>query len=269
MEDRIVGYKKYFGFVLPDFIDEKQVNMTVGYVLVSLVMVFVLLLVVNPNTERVESQRNTVKTEQQKLDKLKESRDSLDRMSEAIGANVGTVFKAMPLTYSPEDAIYQLRRVAVTAGVSLLEYSLPAGVILDEEKTTQISGSGGEAATIRFQSFPVNLTVSGNIERILDFINRVEKSLPIGFVSDLNIKEIAEISRRATGKEINLKLQIVYYQPVFLRTFNLSNLEALTQEDINLATELMTYSDSMGGVFEPVFEATGAATGQNTNLFGL
>lgn len=267
MENKIVGYKKYFGFVLPDFIDEKQINTTVGYVLVALVMTFVLLLVVNPNTDRVQVGKKQVAEEQAKLAKLKQSRDSLNKMSESIGSNTETIFKAMPLTYSPEEAIFQLRRVAVLAGVSLLEYSLPAGVILDQEKA--VIATANQSAAIRFQSFPVKLTVSGSISRILDFINRVEKSLPIGFVADLNIKEITEISRKNAGQEVNLKLEVAYYQPVFLKAFNLSNLETLTQEDIELARELKTYSGVVDNFMDLTFEATVSGQSVNTNLFGL
>lgn len=267
-ENKIIGYKKIFGFVLPDWVDEKQINLAVGYLLVSLVMVFVLLLVVKPNSERVTVNKNEYKIELDKLNSLKESKKSLDELSNTVDpVEQQAVFQSMPVNYAPEESIFQLRNIAALSGVSITEYSLPGGLVLDDTKK-EFSGSTSDnsEASIRFQSFPMSISVSGEINSILKFIEEVEKSLPIGFVSDLGIQEATKISN--TGKsQTTLKLEVTYYQPIMV-SFNLSNLQKLSAEDITLIKELGVYAQKsfQSGISS---STTTESISNNQNIFGL
>ncbi|HEX9008288.1 MAG TPA: hypothetical protein VF837_03460 [Patescibacteria group bacterium] len=271
-EERIIGYKKVFGFVLPDWVDERQINLAIGYVLVALVMVFVLLLFVNPNKSVITKNNQLYKTESAALTTLKASKVGLDNLSTQINSDEqDAIFRAMPTNYSPEEAIFTLRNIAGATGVTIIDYTLPGGVILDQSKK-EFTGSTGTStqASVVFQSFLVNITVSGDINAISNFADRVEKSLPIGFVSDLGIQEAAKISTIGGKSQVNLKLQITYYQPnVF--SFNLNNLQQFSPDDLALVKELSGYarlntspSTSFGGQ-----GATPSAGGVGTNLFGL
>lgn len=268
-ENKIVGYKKIFGFVLPDWVDERQIDMMVGYFLSFVVMMFVLILVINPNSDKINSNKKAIKTEETQLSILKESKKSLDDLGQTLSQqDQQSIFRAMPIDYTPEDAIFGLRGIASKNEVSITEYTLPGGVIFDDtKKEFKGSSSSKEEASVKFQSFPISISVNGKINSILKFVDMVEKSLPIGFVSDLSIQEIAKISNESTDGPVALKLQITYYQPIMV-SFNLSNLKAFTNNDLSLIKEISAYDQN-------IFQLSASIIGGNTtslgidNLFGL
>lgn len=273
-ENKIVGYKKVFGFVLPDWVDEKRINMSIGYLLVSLVMFFVLILVVNPNKDKVAVNVATYQSELDNYNNLVVSKKSLDDLNNNIDPiEQRAIFQAMPVSYSPEEAVFALRNIAANSGVSITEYTLPPGVIFDDNKK-QFSGSTASKseASVKFQNFPVSVSVSGDINSILKFIDKVEKSLPVGFVSDLGIQEATKISSTAVS-QANLKLQVTYYQPIMV-SFNLGNLKQFDTSDMALIKDLSSYSTTS---FQPSsFVSSPSADFDNLsnsstipNLFGL
>lgn len=266
---KISGYKKVFGFVLPDWVDEKVLRMAIGYVLVSVVMMFVLLLVVNPNKDNVDSLEARLKTESGRLETMRESKRSLDRLIQDVSSlEQEAIFRAMPVNYSPEAAVFSFRTVANETGVSVSEYSLPAGIVY-EEGVREFAGSSKSTneTAVDFRSFTIQVTVEGQISNILNFITRVQRSLPVAFVSDLAIQEIvlaAGLGRAQSN--VNLKLSVQYYQPV-LKSFNLAGLQSFTEAEIALMRELESYAR----VTVPVSADTTLPSGElgERDLFGL
>lgn len=271
-ENKIVGYKKVFGFVLPDWVDEKQINMSIGYVLVSLIMIFVLLLVVNPNSDRIKINNESYSTELVNYNNLLASKKSLDDMSTNVDPlQQEAIFQAMPIEYSPEEAVFTLRNLAAVSEVQITEYILPSGVVYDDAKK-EFSGAPTKKneASVKFESYPVQISVSGDINAILKFIDKVEKSLPIGFVSDLGIQEATRISNTA-NTQVNLKLQITYYQPIMV-SFNLGNMQQFSATDIALIKELGLYGQTSfqpTSSFNTPVSSISGSTGVTRNLFGL
>ena len=99
MGTKIIGYKRIFGFILPDWVDEKTVSLMVGYVLAIAVMVVMLILVISPNFDSVRKQEARLKAESEKLTAMRESKRSLDDLIAGVSAAEQTaVFRAMPLT---------------------------------------------------------------------------------------------------------------------------------------------------------------------------
>jgi len=242
---KIAGYKKVFGLVLPDWVDERVLNMVIGYVLVSVVMMFVLLLVVNPNFENVKKLESRQKAESERLSVMRESKRSLDRLIEDVSpTQQAAVFRAMPIEYSPEEAVFSFRRIANEVRVSIVEYSLPAGVIYEEGAVEFTGGSSTDKTTsIDFKNFIIQITVEGEIDNILDFIDKVQTALPIAFVSDLSIQEVVKASElRSARSNVNLKLAVQYYQPQ-LKSFNLSGLQSFSEREVALMNELETYAN--------------------------
>jgi len=267
MGTKIIGYKRIFGFILPDWVDEKTVSLMVGYVLAIAVMVVMLILVISPNFDSVRKQEARLKAESEKLTAMRESKRSLDDLIAGVSAAEQTaVFRAMPLTYSPEEAVYSLRRVQNETGVSIVEYTLPSGVVFDEAATMAAVPSGGGTA-IDFHFFALQITVEGPVRNILEFINRAQKSLPVAFVSDLAIQEIVRTVELKDGQaNVNLKLTVQYYQPS-IKSFNLSGLRNLSENERVLMRELAGYqvmsAPSTVGELAPV------SAGGVRNLFGL
>jgi len=267
-DSKIVGYKKVFGFVLPDWVDEKSANRTLGYVLVSVVMMFVILLVINPNKDNVLKLEAQYKTESERLETMKESKKSLDRLVADIAPNEQeAVFRAMPLDYSPETAVASFRRVANAVGVSVVEYALPGGVVY-QSGVREFGGSSGKdkETAIDFKSFLIQVTVEGQISGILNFIDRVQKSLPMAFVSDLAIQEVVRVAEMGKSQSnVNLRLSVQYYQPV-PKSINVAGLQNFTPGELALMKEISGYATEilpLGG-----FEILPVQGGGVRNLFG-
>jgi len=76
-----VGYKRIFGLVLPDWVSEKMVRSIVYGLLVLVVMLLVLIFVVWPNLDLVQSREAGLDSSKSALETLKKSRSSLDRLA--------------------------------------------------------------------------------------------------------------------------------------------------------------------------------------------
>lgn len=267
-DSKIVGYKRMFGFILPDWVDERTVNMTVGYLMVGLVMVFALLLFINPQSDEVRKLEVEYERDSTRLEAMTESRDNMNQLIQQVSQDEQVaVFRAMPLDYSPDDAIFSLRRVANETGVSVVDYTFPEGTVFDEDDDV-LTGSGGQnqETAITFRNFTVQVTVEGEIRNILNFVDRIQQTLPVAFVSDLGIQEIVRTAELRTAQtNVNLRLLIQYYQPI-LRSFNLAELQSFTSSELDLVKELAGFAALEPA---PVFASPSAQVGGQTNLFGL
>ncbi len=269
-ESKITGYKKVFGFVLPEWVDEKSLNMAIGYVLVSMVMMFVLVLLVNPNKETVNKLQAQYKTDSQRLTALTESKRNMDKLLQDVTkTEQDAIFKAMPINYSPEEAIYSIRLVANESQVSIKEYTLPRGTLFEEGKL-QFGGSGSKDKTnsVIFNNFILTVSIDGNIENILKFVRAIQKTLPVAFVSDLGIQEAVKMAESTKSRSVTLKLSIVYYQPV-VKSFNLAGLQTFSSAETTLMKELATYNTQSSTGYVPSASISGELSGDSSrDLFG-
>ena len=141
------------------------------------------------------------------------------------------------------------------------------GIVFEEGKIEFSGGSSTDKSTaVDFRSFVVQLSVEGGIKNILSFINRVQKSLPIAFVSDLGIQEIVRAEVGKAQSNVDLKLSVEYYQPI-LKSFNLAGLQSFSERELALLTELEGYATEIpaSGIEAATQPITG---GGQRNLFG-
>ncbi|KKT49435.1 MAG: hypothetical protein UW41_C0006G0003 [Candidatus Collierbacteria bacterium GW2011_GWC2_44_18] len=239
-ENKLIGYKRVFGFVLPDWISEKMVKNTVYGLLVLAAMLLVLVFVIWPNLSLVQSREASLTTSKSALEILKKSKSSLDRLASDISDGDQTrILTAIPQEYSPEEAIFHLRKISADTGVSIVSYTLPPGIILD---TTNSTGDIVDADMVSFTVFPVHITVAAQVNSLLRFISLVESSLPFGNVSDLNIQEIvSKLSQTASEKTVQMVLEIQFYQSI-LKKVNLTKLQEFTDADLKLVADLRGYN---------------------------
>lgn len=237
---RILGYKKVFGFVLPEWVSETLIRNFVIGALATAVMFLLLIFVVWPNFDTIRTRESDLEQQKESLETLQDSKAGLDRLSADLTAEEQRrVLAAIPQEYSPESAIYMLRRISADSGVSIASYSLPSGVLLD---TGSVDGNAATGDMVSFSSFPIRLTVAAPVDALLRFIATVESSLPYGVVSDLNLQEVTKLTQTTSlDKTVQLALEIRFYQ-ANLNRVNLSQLEALTPEDIQLAKEISQYN---------------------------
>ncbi len=238
-ESKLLGYKKVFGLVLPDWVSEKTVKNTVYGLLVMAAMLLVLIFVVWPKLALVESRQAGLNSSKTALEALKKSKTSIDRLTADLSeTDQARILSAIPQEYSPEGAIYDLRKISADTGVSILSYTLPSGVLLD---TAGSVGKTNEGEMVGFVAFPVRITVSAQVESLLRFISMVESSLPFGTVSDLNIQEVTKLSRATSDKTVQMVLEVRFFQSV-LKKVNISKLQAFTEDDLKLVAELRSYN---------------------------
>ncbi len=240
-ESKIIGYKKMFGFVLPDWVDEGVVRRTALSLLSLAMMLLVLIFFIWPNYGEITRLKTELAGSKSALADLKNSEGGLERVNTQLSATEQeTILKAVPQDYSPDGAIYMLRRISSDTGVTITSYSLPSGVLLD----TAVNGGGTKLANgemVEFTNYPIKITVTASVEALLDFITKMESSLPLGVVSDLNLQEVTRLSKAVTGKTVQLALEVTFFQSN-LKGVNISKVQAFTEEDIALAKSLSSYS---------------------------
>jgi len=266
-ENKIVGYKNIFGFVLPDWVDEGTIRTMATFLLASAVMLFVLIFAVWPKFESVNLLRSRVEAKQIDLESLKNSKAGFDKLNDQIPETTqNLVLQAIPQTYSPENAVFLLRNIAnEITGMSIVSYSLPSGVLFGDDKAE--TGKGGETndSMANFISYPIKLSVSAPVDKILSFIDKAETSLPIGIVSDLGMQEVSKLSQSTQGdKSITMDLEIKYYQAI-LKKVDISKMLPFTDADMALVKQISGFSSfsQTGGAEVPI------ATNTSEKLFGF
>lgn len=240
-ESRIVGYKKIFGFVLPDWVNESMIRNFGLSMLGVAAMMIVLIFFIWPNYDTIKTRENDLKANQESLKTLQESKSGLDRLqSDLSSADQTRILTAMPQNYSPDLAIFALRRISADTGVSIISYSLPSGVLLDTATQTT-GGSAGGAEMVSFVTVPIQISVAAPVEALVKFISEVESSLPFGVVSDLSLQEVTKLARTSSDKTVSLALEIHYFQAL-LKNVNLNKLQAFTPEELQVAKDLSKYN---------------------------
>ncbi len=251
-DSRIVGYKKIFGLVLPDWVNESVIRNFVLAALSIAVMFLLLIFIVWPNFAVVKAKEEEVVKSTDALELLKNSKAGLDSLrSDLTQEEQKRILVAMPQSYSPDVAIFMLRKISADTGVSIVSYSLPSGTLLD----TSVAGvaSKGTGEMVSFAAFPIKLTVAAPVESLLQFVASVETALPYGVVSDLNLQEVTKLSRTSSDKTVQLTLEIRFFQAT-ISNVNINKIEPFNEGDLALAKALANYNlleiseESSGGV---------------------
>lgn len=265
-ENKIVGYKNIFGFVLPDWVDESLIRMVVMFLLSAAVMLFVLIFVIWPKFGDVKSLKASLATKQTQLDSLKTSKAGFDKLNEQVPeTSQNLILQAIPQVYSPENAVFLLRKIGEEVpGLMILSYSLPSGTLFESDKPAE-KGGGSDKSMVSFLSYPIKLSVSAPVGSLLSFINKVETSLPFGVVSDVGVQEITKLAKSTTvDKSVKMDLEVKYYQAV-LRQVDISKIKPFTESELALVGELSRYmvlgTGSGTDAVSPVVNTTGSLFG--------
>lgn len=236
---KIVGYKKMFGLILPDWISEKMMKAFVIGVLTVAIELLVFLLVIKPKLEDIKVLKKKLSDSEKSLVSLKQSRDGINKQKEVLGEQEQIkVLSAIPLSYSPERAIFVMRELASQTGVSIVSYSLPSGVLFDSSAAESL---GNKGEMVSFFSSPVKISIAAPVDVLLKFISKLETSLPYGVVSDLNLQEITKIAKSGENKNVQIALEIKYFQAK-LNKINISNISDFTEANMELADKIDGFS---------------------------
>ena len=232
-EVKIVGYKKIFGLILPDWVSEKMLRVFVAGVLSVLVMLLVAVFYVRPMYDNITALEANLKTEKASLAGLQQSKTGIDSMQQQLsGVDISKILSAIPGSYSPDTAIFILREIANETGVSIVSYSLPSGVLLDNSGVESTSKKSDDMVV--FSSYPIKIVIAAPVDVLLRFINKVEHSLPFGVVSDLNLQEVTKLSRQVQNKNVQIAMELRYYQSQLGRV-NINKIKTLTDKNVEVA----------------------------------
>lgn len=267
-ENKIIGYKNIFGFILPDWVDERTVQLLVSLLLSSAAMLFVLIFVIWPKFSVISEMKASLKSNEESLISLKNSKTGFDKLGEQISESTqNLVLSAIPMTYSPETAVFLLRKISSeTVGLAIVSYKLPTGVLYEETETNTNSGKKDEEM-VNFVSYPIRLTVAAPIGSLLEFINKIETSLPLGVVSDLGMQEVSKLAKTVSTNTVQMELEITYFQ-AHLRQVNISNIKPISTEDLALVTKISEFT-KVESTRESDIGVMPAISGSPNGLFGF
>ncbi len=238
VEAKIVGYKKIFGLILPDWISEKMLRVFVVGILSILVMLLISVFYIKPMFDDIKSLEISLASESKALEVLKQSKSGIDKLEEELtDVEQVKILASIPNSYSPDKAIFILREIANVTGVSIVSYSLPSGVLLD---TNQVESTKKSNEMVNFSSYPIKIVVAAPVDVLLKFINKVETSLPYGVVSDLNLQEVTKLAKQAQSKNVQIAMELRYYQ-ASLGKINLNKIQTLTDKNLETADLLQGF----------------------------
>lgn len=268
VETKIVGYKKIFGLILPDWISEKMIRVFVVGVLSIMAMLLMSIFYVRPMYDDITKLEANLNTETKALESLKLSKSGIDKLrDELTDSEKVKILASIPNSYSPDRAIFILREIANLTGVSIVSYSLPSGVLLDTNQVESTTKKANEM--VNFSSYPIKIVVSAPVDILLKFINKVETSLPYGIVSDLNLQEVTKLAKQAQTKNVQIAMELRYYQ-ASLGKINLNKLQELSEKNLETADLLQGFD--LITVDDRQIEATSGASSVSTSsadMFGF
>ncbi len=266
-EFKIVGYKKIFGLILPDWVSEKILKSFIFGLLTLMVMLLVFIFVIKPKFDLIGDLRSTLSKDRAALDALIKSRDGINKLKTDLNKDdQAKVLASVPVYYSPDSAIFVLRYIAQQTGASIVSYSLPAGVLLDNSEK-EVLGNKGEMVSFAF--YPIKLVVAAPVDVLLRFIAKVENSLPYGSVSDLNLQEVTKLTKDAVNKNVQITLEIKYYQAK-INKININKISSISNENIDFASKLSGFDDIAKNITSNTsFESGLLESSASGDIFGL
>lgn len=242
-ETKIVGYKKIFGLILPDWVGERMIKSFVVGLLALGVMLLVFILVIRPKFEDIKKLQATVILDSAELTNLRKSLKGIDGFEESLKPEVQRkVLAAIPTSYSPDRAVFVLRSIASFVGASVLSYSLPPGVILD---TNLVELDGKQGEMVSFLPYSIKIVVAAPVDILLKFITKVENSLPYGVVSDLNLQEVTKLTKGDINRNVQVSLEIRYYQAK-LNKININKIAVLTDSNLQFSDRISELEEVLG-----------------------
>ncbi len=265
-ETKIVGYKRIFGLILPDWVSERMIKTFIFSLLTSMIMLVIFIFVILPKFSEISALEAELQKDKAELSSLKQSRDGMSRFQEVLSVDEQhKILSAVSQQYSPDRAIFILREIANKIGASIISYSLPSGVLLDTNTVETISKKG---EMVEFVAYPIKMVVAAPVDILLKFITKVESSLPFGVVSDLNLQEVTKLSRSGTNRNVQISLEIKYFQAK-LNKININNIKPLTETNLEFVGKLtgfeeITIEDKESGLVSETVNSTASG-----DIFGI
>lgn len=256
-----IGTERVFGFVLPAGSNGELIKQTVISILTALFLLTVFFLFVFPRFAELVTASKKMKDLETKSNNLTKTLDALDSFKQNVSDSAReSVYLAIPTKFDPGYILLSLRKLAAENQVSLVTYNLLGGELKDQPtKTTNVGTAVPHV---------VKLEISGNALNLINFVDNLDRYLPIASVSDLSISEISKvIISGANDSKLSMSLNF-YHMPLSIISAESLAGKFLTQKDLDSINLLVTYKRL--GTFTTGGSGAGIPAGSGKeNLFGL
>ena len=251
-----VGTEKIFGFVLPVGSNGVLIKQSIISGMTALFLLVIFFLFVFPRFAELVEAKNRVHDLQSKSDNLTKTLDALDSFDQNVSdSGKESVYLAIPTKFDPGYILLSLRKLASDNQVNLVSYNLVGGELKDAP--TKTVGS----------AIPhlVKLEISGPALNLINFVDNLDRYLPIASVTDLAISEVSKVIISGSA-ESRLSMGLSFYHmPLAIVTADSLEGRFLTQKDLDDINLLATYK-RLGSTIQN----TGIPAGSGKeNLFGL
>lgn len=196
--------QKVFGFYLPTGADSVLFKQTVLAYITVVFLTIIYIAFILPRFSDIANLTIEVNKLQSKVDAINKTIDALDTFKTQVGEKgKDSTFRAIPASFDPGYILLSLRKLALDNQVSLTNYSLAGG------KTTE-SGDNKKKNTTVLVSHIVKVEISGSPLNLINFVESLDKYLPIASVTNLSISEVSKILFKTTN-EAKLTMELTYY----------------------------------------------------------
>lgn len=253
-------------------IDNELVKKTVLTYIGVIFLAMVAILFVLPRVSDLLLVRKNVNNENSKIVKINDSFSVLDQFETRVGKNnIDLIDVALPANFDPGLILSELRILSNNHDVTISSYSLNGGEINsgDGDKNVLSKRAEGEASKPQgSRSTEFDLMLSGSADKLILFMEELEKSFPLTRISEVKASEIVSVIKETESENrVNLSLKINYYYFPYQKILG-SNLTTL-DEYLILSDDLLVLS-GLSSYNKPVKrQSAGMTGGGNGNLFAV
>lgn len=232
-----LGTQKIFGFVLPAGANEELVKQTVVAIFTGLFLLTVFVLFVAPHFSDLVVAQNKVNKLEESTNNLTKTLDALDSFKQNVNeAARESVFLAIPVTFDPGYILLSIRKLASDNKVSLITYNLAGGEVSGNESATP-----GKGIAPALRPHLVSLQISGSPTNLINFVDSLDRYLPVATVSDLSVSEVSRIFISGVN-EAKLTMNLTFYHmPLAPVSSDSLAGKFLTDQDLASIRTLSTY----------------------------
>lgn len=257
-----------------DGIDSELIKKTALTYIGVIFLAMVAVLFVLPLVSDLLLIRKNVGNEDSKIIKIKDSFSILDQFETRLGKNnIDLIDVALPTSFDPGLILSEMRKLSNSQNVMITSYSLNGGEINngDADKSVLNKKSDDKEAAKPPQgakSTEFNLVLSGSADKLILFMEGLEKSLPLARISEVKASEIVDVVRGREGKnEVSLSLKINYYYFPYQKILSS---ESVTLDKYLIETDDLLILNSLFSYNKPSKKQnTGMVGGGNGNLFAV
>lgn len=229
-----IGTEKVFGFVLPVGSSGELVKQTVMAILTALFLLTLFVFFVFPRFSELTAESRKVRDLAKKSENLTKTLDALDSFKQNISDSAKeSVYLAIPTKFDPGYILLSLRKLVAENQVNLVTYTLAGGELKEAAIKSVATGPVQHLVELEIAGLPANL---------INFVDSLDRYLPIVTVDDLSISEVSRVVL-AGGNDAKLSMSLTFYHmPLVSVTAESLSGKFLTEKDLSLISSLATYT---------------------------